>query len=107
MLKEYVELYQTAMIMNKLNTLKKEMNIVMSILFGIIVGILLVPTLIYLRGRNSGWDDSNIFGIFHVLCHLALHPDDFTKMQYPDGKKPFWYLTKDEFSDILKNRPED
>ena len=107
MLKEYVELYQTAMIMNKLNTLKKEMNIVMSILFGIIVGILLVPTVIYLRGRNSGWDDSNIFGIFHVLCHLALHPDDFTKMQYPDGKKPFWYLTKDEFSDILKNRPED
>lgn len=67
----------------------------------------LVPTIIYLRGRNSGWDDSNIFGVFHVLCHLALHPDDFTKMQYPDGKKPFWYLTKDEFSDILKNRPDD
>lgn len=83
------------------------MNIVVGILLGIIVGILLVPTIIYLRGRNSGWDDSNIFGVFHVLCHLALHPDDFTKMQYPDGKKPFWYLTKDEFSDILKNRPDD
>ena len=82
------------------------MIIIVSILLGIIVGVLLVPVVIYLRGRKTGWDDSNIFGVFHVLCHLALHPDDFTKMQYKNGKKPFWYLTEDEFSEVLMNRPE-
>ena len=77
----------------------------LTFILGIIIGILLVPLIIYLRARNTGWDDSNIFNVFRVLCHLALHPDDFTKMQYPDGKKPFWYLTEDEFSDIVKTRP--
>ena len=77
----------------------------LAFILGIIIGILLVPIMIYLRAKNTGWDDSNIFNVFRVLCHLALHPDDFTKMQYPDGKKPFWYLTEDEFSDIVKTRP--
>jgi len=77
----------------------------LTFILGIIIGILLVPLIIYLRARNTGWDDSNIFNVFRVLCHLALHPDDFTKMQYEDGKKPFWYLTEDEFSDIVKTRP--
>lgn len=77
----------------------------LTFILGLIIGILLVPLIIYLRARNTGWDDSNIFNVFRVLCHLALHPDDFTKMQYPDGKKPFWYLTEDEFSDIVKTRP--
>jgi hypothetical protein len=77
----------------------------LAFILGIIIGILLVPLIIYLRARNTGWDDSNIFNVFRVLCHLALHPDDFTKMQYEDGKKPFWYLTEDEFSDIVKTRP--
>lgn len=77
----------------------------LTFILGLIIGILLVPIMIYLRAKNTGWDDSNIFNVFRVLCHLALHPDDFTKMQYPDGKKPFWYLTEDEFSDIVKTRP--
>ena len=77
----------------------------LAFILGIIIGILLVPIMIYLRAKNTGWDDSNIFNVFRVLCHLALHPDDFTKMQYEDGKKPFWYLTEDEFSDIVKTRP--
>jgi len=77
----------------------------LTFILGIIIGILLVPLIIYLRARNTGWDDSNIFNVFRVLCHLALHPDDFTKMQYEDGKKPFWYLTEDEFSNIVKTRP--
>lgn len=77
----------------------------LAFILGIIIGILLVPLIIYLRARNTGWDDSNIFNVFRVLCHLALHPDDFTKMQYEDGKKPFWYLTEDEFSNIVKTRP--
>lgn len=81
------------------------MNIFIALFLGILLGVLSVPIIIYLRGRNSGWDDSNIFGVFHILCHLALHPNDFTKMQYEDGKKPFYYLTKDEFSEVLDIRP--
>lgn len=80
-------------------------GIILALILGIIVGILSVPVIIYLRDRNSSWDGSNIFGVFHIICHLALHPKDFTKMKYEDGSNPFWYLTKDEFSDILKVRP--
>lgn len=83
------------------------MNYVLLFIIGLIMGVLLVPLIIYLRARTSGWDDSNIFNVFRVLCHLALHPDDFTKMQYKDGKKPFWYLTKDEFSEIVESRPNE
>lgn len=77
----------------------------LSFLFGIVIGILLLPLIIYFRACRSGWDDSNIFNVFRVLCHLALHPNDFTKMYYIDGRQPFWYLTKDEFSEIVKTRP--
>lgn len=80
-------------------------TIVLALLLGIIIGALLVPFVIYLRGRNSGWDDSNIFNTFRVLAHLALHPADFVLMQYPDGKKPFWYLTEDELSEVVDSRP--
>lgn len=83
------------------------MNYVLLFIIGLITGVLLVPLIIYFRARTSGWDDSNIFNVFRVLCHLALHPDDFTKMQYKDGKKPFWYLTKDEFSEIVESRPNE
>lgn len=71
----------------------------------LILGVLLVPFVIYLRARRSGWDDSNIFNVFRVLCHLALHSEDFLKMRYEDGKNPFWYLTKDEFSEVVDSRP--
>lgn len=73
---------------------------------GLVIGVLSVPLLIYLRARRSGWDDSNIFNVFRVLCHLALHPKDFTRMQYEDGKHPFWYLTKDELSEVVDVRPK-
>ena len=83
------------------------MNYILLFIIGLITGVLLVPFIIYFRARTSGWDDSNVFNVFRVLCHLALHPDDFTKMQYKDGKKPFWYLTKDEFSEIVESRPNE
>jgi hypothetical protein len=79
---------------------------VLLFILGVIIGILLVPFIIYLRGRNSGWDDSNIFNTFRVLCHIALHPADFVLMQYPDGKKPFWYLVEDELSEVVNSRPD-
>ena len=79
---------------------------ILSFILGIIIGVLLVPVIIYLRATKSeGWDDSNIFNIFRVLCHLALHPSDFTKMQYEDGKKPFWYISEDELSEVVDSRP--
>lgn len=80
---------------------------IISFILGIIIGILLVPTIIYLRARKTGWDDSNIFNVFRVICHLALHPNDFTKMYYLNGSKPFWYLTKDEFSEVINSRPHE
>ena len=73
----------------------------------ILLGIAVVPLVIYLRAIHTGWDDSNFFNVLRVLCHLAMHPDDFTRMQYPDGKKPFWYLTKDEFSEVVDSRPNE
>lgn len=77
----------------------------MSSSLGIIIGNILLFNWIFLRTKNSGLDDSNVFNIFHVLFYLALHPEDFTKMYYKDGNKPFWYLTKDECSEVLRIRP--
>lgn len=78
---------------------------VLLFILGLILGALLIPIIIYFRARHSGWDDSNIFNVFRVIAHLALHPDDFLKMRYEDGKNPFWYLTKDEFRDVVDSRP--
>lgn len=83
------------------------MTYVLLFLIGVIIGVLLVPLIIYLRGRRSDWDDSNIFNVFRVLCHLALHPADFVLMQYPDGRKPFWYLTEHELSEVVNSRPDE
>ena len=77
-----------------------------TLLLGIILGIILFPTILFLRARRCDeWDDSNMTNILRVLSHLATHPDDFGKMQYEDGSKPFWYLDKDEFTDVVKTRP--
>ena len=58
------------------------------------------------RARKcEGWDNSNMTNIIRVFAHLATHPDDFSRFQYEDGKKPFWYLSGDEFSDIVRTRP--
>jgi hypothetical protein len=81
------------------------LTIFLTLLIGIIIGVALVPMVIYFRAKRGAWDDSNFFNVLRVLCHLALHPKDFTLMQYEDGKKPFWYLTKDEFSEIVVSRP--
>ena len=54
------------------------MSYVLLFILGLIIGILLVPIMIYLRAKNTGWDDSNIFNVFRVLsltgrskCHLS------------------------------------
>lgn len=87
------------------------MEIVIGILLaiiGILIGLFLFPILLFLRARRDGsWDDSNLFNIYRVLFHLAVHPSDFSKFQFPSGKRPFWYLSKDEFSDIVDSREDE
>ncbi|MDH5426197.1 MAG: hypothetical protein OEY29_14505 [Gammaproteobacteria bacterium] len=77
------------------------------IIIGFILGILLFPLLIFLRARRDPqWDNSNITNIYRLIAHIATHPNDFTKMRYiGTGKDPFWYLGKDEFSEVTKTRP--
>ena len=55
---------------------------------------------------NDGWDDSNITNALRLLSHVVLHPEDFGKMQYPNGSYPFWYISKDELSEVVKTRPQ-
>lgn len=71
---------------------------------------------------NSGWDDSNITNALRLLSHVTLHPEDFGKMYYlthqqqsiimetmvySDNapRRPFWYVDKDELSEVVKTRP--
>lgn len=56
--------------------------------------------------RNEGWDDSNITNALRLLAHVALHSEDFGKMRYPDGNRPFWYVDKDELSEVVDTRPK-
>jgi hypothetical protein len=72
----------------------------------IILGMASLPLAIFVRARrDDAWDDSNMSNIYRIVAHLATHPSDFGKMQYEDGKKPFWYINKDELSDVVDTRP--
>lgn len=67
-----------------------------------ILGVLLFPALLFLRARRSNrWDDSNIFNIYRVIAYLAVHPNKFGELRDKDGKRPFWYISKDEFSAVV------
>ena len=45
--------------------------------------------------------------MYRLIAHIGAHPSDFGKLQYPDGKKPFWYINKDELSDVVDSRPNE
>jgi len=87
------------------------MEILYLILIGLgcfIFGILFCPFAIFLRARNDdAWDDSNMMNIFRLVAHIATHPSDFGKMKFDDGTYPFWYINKDEFSEVVKSRPKE
>ena len=66
--------------------------------------------------RNEGWDNSNITNALRLLSHVALHSEDFGKMYYTvlnsDGmriadRRPFWYISEDEFEGVVQTRPEE
>ena len=74
-------------------------------LLAFLLGLLCCPLVIFLRARKCDqWDKSNMFNIYRVVAHLATHPDDFGKMYYDNGEKPFWYIDDDEFNDVVKTR---
>ena len=82
------------------------MEYVFAALTGLSMGFFLIPIIIFIRAKRvGGWDSSNMTNILRVLAHLATHPDDFLKFEYPNGKKPFWYLDKDEFGEVVETRP--
>jgi hypothetical protein len=79
----------------------------MSFISGMIFGIfLLLGYMVKRMLSSSKWDDSNITNALRVISHVVAHPDDLGKMQYEDGTKPFWYINKDEFSEVVNTRPE-
>ena len=81
------------------------MSLIVVALLAFILGILCCPLVIFLRARKCDqWDKSNMFNIYRVIAHLATHPDDFGKMYYDNGEKPFWYIDDDEFTDVVRTR---
>lgn len=81
------------------------MSLIIVTLLAFILGILCCPLVIFLRARKCDqWDKSNMFNIYRVVAHLATHPDDFGKMYYDNGEKPFWYIDDDEFNDVVRTR---
>lgn len=82
------------------------MEYILIALLSFILGIICTPLLLFLRARRDDeWDNSNMTNIYRLVAHIATHPGDFGKVQYPDGKKPFWYLSKDEITDVVDSRP--
>lgn len=81
------------------------MSLIVVALLAFILGILCCPLVIFLRARKCDqWDKSNMLNIYRVVAHLATHPDDFGKMYYDNGEKPFWYIDDDEFNDVVRTR---
>ena len=79
----------------------------MSFLAGFLIGVLFFIFYgAYRATRSRGWDDSNITNWLRLLSHCFLHPEDFGRMQYEDGTYPFWYINKDELSEVVKTRPK-
>ena len=96
--------------------------IVIALLGAIAGGLILLGYMLWRMMRNDGWDDSNINNAERLLSHVVLHPEDFGKMYYLSYdqatrvattaaydeeplRRPFWYVDKDEFSEVVNTRP--
>ena len=81
--------------------------LILASVFGFIAGAFCLLAYMLLRMmRNDGWDDSNITNALRLLSHVVLHSEDFGQLIYPkSGKRPFWYVSKDELSDVVDSRP--
>ena len=80
-------------------------------ILGFLIGVIsLLGYILYRMMKNPGWDDSNITNALRLLSHVTLHAEDFGEMWYVDSdlhahKQPFWYLDKDELSEVVRTRP--
>ena len=82
------------------------MTVILIAISFFILGVIAFPFLLFIRARrDSAWDDSNMANMIRLISHIAAHPSDFGKMMYADGKRPFWYINKDEFSEVVDTRP--
>ena len=87
---------------------------------GFLLGVIsLLGYILYRMMKNPDWDDSNITNALRLLSHVTLHAEDFGKMYYLTKdeaadyrvihgsypKRPFWYVSKDELSEVVKTRP--
>jgi hypothetical protein len=98
------------------------MTVTFSILLGFVLflsGVFATIGYMVLRMlRNDAWDDSNITNALRLIAHMTVHPQDFGEMYYLtekektildantlDPKKPFWYINKDELSEVVDSRP--
>ncbi len=66
--------------------------------------------------KDKGMDDSNRTNAMRLLSHVVMHPVDFYHMFYSGialngdrviTRQPFWYLNKDEISEVVDSRPTD
>lgn len=84
------------------------MSYILIMILSFILGALCLPLLLFIRARrDDSWDNSNMTNMYRLIAHIGAHPSDFGKLQYADGKKPFWYINKDELSDVVDSRPND
>ncbi len=84
------------------------MSIPFTILAGIIFGALLFPLVIYLRSsRDTQWANPSISSFYKLVFSIVFQPSIFESLKYENGKKPFWYLVKDEITDVVNGRPDE
>lgn len=85
----------------------------MTFILGFLLGLFsFLAYFIWRMLRSDGWDSSNMTNAIRLLSHVALHPEDFGKLWYVDEDgyakgRPFWYVDKDELSEVVDSRPED
>ena len=96
--------------------------IILILLAGMVVGVVgLLGYMVHRMMSNEGWDDSNITNALRLLSHVVMHPQEFERMFYIDKdqweaiagyspilasslRRPFWYVDKDELSEVVDTR---
>ena len=87
------------------------MSLMLVSLVSLLSGMLIMlGYMLYRMMKNESWDDSNLLNALRLISHVTLHPHDFGKMWYVSGEgkplsRPFWYIDKDELSEVVKSRP--
>lgn len=97
----------------------------MTFISGFILGVFsLLGYMVWRMMRNWPFDSSNATNPLRVLSHVVLHPGDLYWMYYISNhdmgtiknrlpvlygrlmkSKPFWYINKDEITEVVKTRP--